>query len=165
LGALLACGGKSLDVGYDDAKTATFVPSQPVDLGAVRGRCDAPVGPDEPYVTDAAARATLSGRWFLCESSAAAVGPVPDAIEFTADGAWFALVHDVSDVYTRDPTRAGTYHTLKEITCCYPDSWVVELTADEGYYVWFRSNPRQMIWQNLAKGGDPRPTVARFVKG
>src|SRR5262249_39559410 len=119
---LAACGGQSLDMGFDDGRAAN--PDQPADLGAVRYRCDAAAGADEPYPTASAARAPLAGRWFLCEAS---VPDVLGAIEFTADGQWFALVANEAGVYARDASRSGTFSTGKIITCCYPDTWYIHL--------------------------------------
>src|SRR5215467_10506592 len=90
---LVACGGKSIDTGYDDTRVDAFNPAAPVDMVAIGYRCAA-VGTVEPYVTDAAQRAFLAGRWFLCETADGAGMEVPPAIEFTADGNWFALSAD-----------------------------------------------------------------------
>src|SRR5215471_18802452 len=91
-GVLFACGGQTLDMGFADDGSVN--PQDPVDMSAVRYRCGAPAGTDEPYTTDAAARAVIAGRWFLCETSGDPDPPVPQAIEFTAEGSWFTLVAD-----------------------------------------------------------------------
>jgi hypothetical protein len=160
---LVACGGKSLDTGYDDARFDHFDPAMPVDMAAVGYRCAAEGGVDVPYTTDAAARAILAGRWFLCEKSGGV--DVPAAIEFTAEGATFLLVANEAGAYTRD-AHPGTYTTAKSISCCYPDTWVIELGGTVGYYVSFKASPRQMSWASAAShGAAPRPTIARYVKG
>jgi hypothetical protein len=160
---LAACGGKALDMGYDDARVDSFDPAQPVDFDAVRARCAA-AGTDVPYTTDAAARAILAGRWFLCETSGDAGMIVPAAIEFTKDGAWYTLGAGADGVYARQ--QPGTYHTGKVLSCCFPDTWDVKLDDAAGFYVDFTSGPRQMLWaSDTTHGGTARPTVARFVKG
>jgi hypothetical protein len=162
---MAACGGQSLDMGYDDARTDAFDPSQPVDAAAIHARCGVD-GADVPYSTDAAARAILAGRWFVCETNGEAGMNVPQAIEFTADGSWFALVGNADGVYARDPNHAGTYKTAKVLSCCYPDTWDVTLVGEAGFFVGFRSGPRQMLWaRDTTSGRAPRPTVVRFAKG
>jgi hypothetical protein len=166
---LVACGGKSLDTGYDDARFDSFDPAMPVDMAAVRYRCAAGGGVDIPYTTDAAARAILAGRWFLCEKDSSEESQyIPAAMEFTVEGATFLLVPNDAGVYARDP-RPGTYTTAKVLSCCYPDTWVIKLGGVGGvlgYYVNLRASPRQMLWaSDTSHGGEPRPTVARWVKG
>jgi hypothetical protein len=159
------CGGKDLDVGYDDSAVANVNPAAPVDMNAVRARCGA-AGTDAPFDFSAPASAVLAGRWFLCD---AAAPDVPAALELTAEGAWSALAPNDSGVYVRDEARAGVYVTAKDISCCYPDTLVLSFgTAldSPGYFVTFRRGPQQMLWSpRSSHGGDPRPIVARFVRG
>lgn len=177
-GASTGCGGQTLDYGYDDATVKNANPAAPVDLRAVKNRCAAAGAIDQPYTTDAASRALLAGRWFLCESSGDAGWDVPAAIELTADGAWFLLTPNDAGVFARDSARAGTFETASVLSCCYPQTWVVTFrdslargdagaSADlAGFYLTFRSGPLQMLWApSSSQGAAPRPTVARFVPG
>jgi len=79
--SLLACGGKDLDVGYDDTAIANVNPAAPVDMNAVHARCGAP-GTDAPFDFSVPAVTVLTGRWFLCEGTDPAALA---AIELTAD--------------------------------------------------------------------------------
>jgi hypothetical protein len=166
LAPLIACGGKDLDVGYDDTAIANVNPAAPVDMNAVRARCAAP-GTDVPFDFSVPAATVLTGRWFLCESTSP---DTPAAIELTADQAWFRLVANDSGVFTHDPAHAGVYETLKDISCCYPDSLILQFDpiglSAVGHYVTFRRGPRQMLWApSPSNGNAPRPIVARFVQG
>lgn len=162
----VGCGGQSLDVGYDDARVSNANPAAPVDLAAVKRRCDAAPSAPEPE-TGLEARRLLDGRWFLCEATDTTA---PSAIEFTADGQWFALGADAAQVFSRDPSRKGTFTWGKDISCCYPDTFVLTLGPDVGgaprYFVTFAGGPLQMSWAaGTTRGGAPRPVVARYVKG
>ena len=165
--SLLACGGKDLDVGYDDTAIANVNPAAPVDMNAVHARCGAP-GTDAPFDFSVPAVTVLTGRWFLCEGTDPAALA---AIELTAEKKWFALVANDSGVYVRDSSHAGVYATAKTLSCCYPDTLVItfdpkDLSFSSGYFVTFRRGPRQMTWApSSSNGGEPRPTVARFVQG
>ena len=160
------CGGKDLDVGYDDTAIANLNPAAPVDMNALRTRCAAP-GTDAPFDFATPATTVLAGRWFLCGSASP---DVPTAIELTADKGWFALVANDSGVFTRDPSHSGAYATSKDLSCCYPDTLVLAFdpkgSSPPGYFVTFRRGPRQMMWApSSSKGSEPRPMVARFVQG
>jgi hypothetical protein len=164
-----ACGGQALDVGYDDYQVDNPDLSAAVDVSAVRARCAA-AGTAEPYTADAASRALLAGRWFLCDSSGDAGMDLPPAFQFDSLGNWSALVPDGSGLYLADPAHRGTFHTGKVISCCYPDTWLLTLTtpsntAAPSFLVEFRRGPLQMSWAKSTDGNAPRPTVAHFVKG
>jgi hypothetical protein len=162
-----SCGGKSLDIGYDDDAIRRFSPDAPVDMSAVRARCAA-AGTDAPFTFDVAPSEQLAGRWFLCEAQGG-VG-LPAAFELTADGKWYALDATDSGVYVRDATHQGEYSTIKYLSCCYPDSLVLILAASSDaeprYYATFKKGPRQLLLANGdSRGADPRPIIARFVGG
>ena len=161
-----ACGGQSLDVGYDDARVSNVNPAAPVDLGAVARRCAATPSAPEPE-TGLAARALLDGRWFLCEASDPTA---PAAIELLPSGQFFALVPDGANVFSRDASRQGTFSWGKDLSCCYPDTFVLafgpDIRATPSYLVTFAGGPLEMKWApGTAHGSMPRPVVARFIKG
>lgn len=106
-----ACGGKTLQVGYDDDALGLH-PEQSVDLDALAKRCAAPSGETappsglSPQRTLELATPLLVGRWFACPGSPPPISTsFPNAFELAPDHAAFTLQDASADhIFVRGST-------------------------------------------------------------
>jgi hypothetical protein len=159
LATVVACGGETLHLGYDDARLADPNPTEAVDLGAARSRCDARAtveepAPSSPAVEVAAARGLLVGRWLLCAAIVAPKG-VPTAIEFAAGGDAYVLHDD------------GTHRFVRAESIAVSVEWSVRFDAvelvlgDVRVLVTFQRGPMRMFFRTAE---EPSSSLAAFVR-
>jgi hypothetical protein len=157
-GLVLSCGGQTVDVGWTDEPLAP-------NSGSVEAKCSAPDGNSLPVPDEKTFLSLLAGRWYRCGPADPSLGPVPDAVEFTASEEWYRLVPDASGAYQRSTAagESGSFPVDKIIDACCPDSYVLSLDNEVHYDIpSFENAPDRMTWSYEQAG--TRTIGARFVR-
>jgi hypothetical protein len=156
--AATACGGQSIDAGYQDEN-----PTRPLDRRSIDAKCGGAPGPTKEVTSFDELYATLEGTWFRCGTSETA----PDAIELGRDGAWFALRNDGTGRFVRGSSSSDQGVLLdvaKNLSARYPTTYSIKLRpADDAVFLTFHLQPTRMTW-SVQDEARIRAPIATFVR-